>query len=423
MIHIFVPMVLLGISHLVSFWAMTELKYSKRKTALIYWGFFVMFACFVMLSYAVFGDSPGYYATAFVSTIVMAFFVFILNSADPICKKIFLFISYANVFSMFVCISLIICSVFFKGAQEIVIYYARNIIRTVLFVPVAILYIRFLCSSVRAVSGKRLKTWYSISVVSALFLLIFALFVVIFNAEYKNVDRYIPFFAVSVLIYISVLWVIFGTVQSMIVESNTELIKQNAAYLQGQLKTAKENELTAKTIRHDFRHHNQNIESMLKKGEIQEALDYLKQYNDSLDAAKISEFCPNITVNAILNSFYTKAQKNGISVSAEADIKKNTTISDMDFVAVLSNLLENAVNGCIECNAGGEIKVNIRTVADKTVIVCSNPCREDICIENNMIKNRGIGIASILSSIRKYDGDIKYSYDNGILTACIFLNS
>ena len=423
MIHIFAAMVLLGISHLVSFWAMTELKYSKRKTALIYWGFFVMFVCFVMLSYAVLGDSPGYYATAFVSTIVMAFFVFILNSADPICKKIFLFISYANVFSMFVCISLIICSVFFKGAQEIVIYYARNIIRTVLFVPVAILYIRFLRSSVRAVSGKRLKTWYSISVVSALFLLIFALFVVIFNAEYKNIDRYIPFFAVSVLIYISVLWVIFGTVQSMIVESNTELIKQNAAYLQGQLKTAKENELTAKTIRHDFRHHNQNIESMLKKGEIQEALDYLKQYNDSLDAAKISEFCPNITVNAILNSFYTKAQKNGISVSAEADIKENTTISDMDFVAVLSNLLENAVNGCIECNAGGEIKVNIRTVADKTVIVCSNPCREDICIENNMIKNRGIGIASILSSIRKYDGDIKYSYDNGILTACIILNS
>lgn len=67
----------------------------------------------------------------------------------------------------------------------------------------------------------------------------------------------------------------------------------------------------------------------------------------------------------------------------------------MDFVAILSNLLENAVNGCSECRSGGEIKVNIRTVADKTVIVCSNPCRADIQIENNMIKNRGIGIASI----------------------------
>ena len=423
MIHIFAAMVLLGVSHLVSFWVMTELKYSRRKTAFIYLGFAAMFVCFVMLSYAMFGESPGYYAVAFTSTIVMALFVFILNSADPLCKKIFLFISYANVFSMFVCISLIICSVFFKGASEIVVYYARNIIRTFLFIPVALVYINFLRPSVRAVSGKRLKTWYSISVVSALFLIIFALFVVIFKAEYRNIDRYIPFFMVSVLIYISILWVIFGTLKSMIAESNAELIKQNVVYLQDQLKTAKENELAAKTIRHDFRHHNQNLEAMLKKGEIQEALSYLKQYNDSLDSAKISDFCPNITVNAILNSFCTKAQKNGISVSVEADTKEDTPISDMDFVAVLSNLLENAVNGCVECKSAGEIDVNIRTVAGKTVIICSNPCRQDICIENNMIKNRGIGIAGMLSAIRKYSGDIKYSYDNGILTACIILNS
>lgn len=423
MIHIFAAMVLLGISHLVSFWAMTELKYSRRKTAAIYLGFFVAFVCFVMLTYAAFGDSHGYYAAAFSSTIVMAFFIFILNSADPICKKIFLFISYANVFSMFVCISLIICSVFFKEEPKIVVYYARNIIRTLLFIPVAFIYIRFLRPSVRAVSGKRIKTWYSIAVVSVLFLIIFALFVVIFNAEYENLDRYIPFFTVSVLIYISVLWVIFDTIQSMIAESNAELINSKAAYLQGQLKTARENELTSKTIRHDFRHHNQNLESMLKKGEVEEALSYLKQYNDSLDAARLNDFCPNITVNAILNSFFTKAQKNGITVSVAADVKEKTAISDMDFVAVLSNLLENAINGCIECKSDGEIEVNIRTVADKTVIVCSNPCIQDISIENNMIKNRGIGIAGMLSAIRKYGGDIKYSYDSGRLTVCIILNT
>ncbi len=422
MIHVFAAMMLLGVSHLISFWAMTEFKYSKRKTALIYLGFIVMFMGLVMLSYAAFGDSPGYYAAAFTSTIVMSFFIFVLSSADSLCKKIFLFISYANVFSVFVCISLMICSVFLKGAPEIVVYYARNIIRTILFVPVALVYIRFLQPSVRAVSDKRLKTWYSISVVSALFLIIFALYVVIFNAEYENPEKHIPFFSVSVLIYISILWVIFGTIKSMIAESNAELVSRNVVYLQNQLKTAKENEMTAKTVRHDFRHHNQNIETMLKKGEIQEALSYLKQYNDSLDAAKLSDFCPNITVNAILNSFCAKAQKNGISFSVKADTKEDAAISDMDFVAVLSNLLENALNGCIECKSDGEIKVNIRTVADKTVIVCSNPCRNDISIENDMIKNRGIGIAGMLSTIRKYDGDIKYSYDDGVLTVCIILN-
>lgn len=324
---------------------------------------------------------------------------------------------------MFVCISLILCSIFFKGAPNLVIYYARNIIRTFMFIPTALIYIHFLRPTVRAVSGKQRKTWYSIAFVSLLFLVIFALFLVLFHTEYEHINRYIPFFTASVLLYCSTLWVIFGTIQSMIDESNTELINQNVAYLQGQLKTAKENELSAKTVRHDIRHHNQNIAAMLKKGEIREAMKYLEQYDDTLDAARVNEFCSHITVNAILNSFYNKAQSMGISVSVIADTNEATHITDMDFVAVLSNLLENAVNGCTECGSGGEIKVNIRTVADKTVIVCSNPCKKDIPIENNMIKNRGIGIASMLSAIRKYDGNIKYSLDNGILTVCIILNS
>lgn len=422
MIHIFAAMVLLGISHLFSFGAMTELKYSVRKTALIYLGYFVMFVSFVMLSYAVWGDSPGYYAAAYTSTIVVAFFVFILTSADSLCKKIFLFISYSNVFSMYVCISLVLCSIFLKGAPEIVVYYARNIIRTILFIPTALIYIRFLRPSVRAVSGNRRKTWYSISIVSVLFLVIFALFLVIFNSEYAHISKYIPFFAISVLIYASILWVVFAIIRLMIDESNAELINQNVMYLQGRLKTARENELAAKTVRHDFRHHNRNIAAMLKKGEIKEAINYLEQYDSSLDEAKMNDFCPNITVNAILNSFYNKAKNNGISVSVKADTREEISVKDMDFVAILSNLLENAVNGCLECEFRGEIRVDIRSVEDKAVIVCSNPCRRDITIENNMIKNRGIGISSMLSAIRKYDGDISYSLDDGILTVCIILN-
>ena len=422
MIHMISAWVLLGISHLLSFWAMTEPKYSAKKTVFIYSVFCAAFVCLITLSYTILGESPQYYVGAFTSTIVMSFFVFLYTSADSTCKKVFLFISYANVFCMFVCISLLLTSIFFKGASELTVYYARNIIRTVLFIPMVFIYIRFLRPTVRIVSGKQRKTWYSISVVSVLFLAIFALFLVIFHSEYAHIGRYIPFFAIFVLLYMSILWVIFGTVEAMIDESNAELINQNVAYLQGQLKTAKEHELAAKTVRHDFRHHNRNLVSMLEKGEVEDAVKYLKQYDHSLNESKINEFCPHITVNAILNSFYNKAQKNGIKAFIEADTSESTPVTDMDFVAVLSNLLENAVNGCIECKSSGEIRVNIRTVADKTVIVCSNPCKKDIAIENNMIKNRGIGIASMLSAIRKYDGGIKYSTDNGILTVCIILN-
>lgn len=418
MIYIIAAMAIV-LTHAVCFAAMTERKYSVLKTTLIYSLFCVIFVGAAIVTYFLFWERIDFDSIVllyYFITIVISFCVFMYASADAACKKIFLFISYSNIFTIFACTSSILCNVIFPDLSETATVYARNIIRTVLYIPIIWIYLRFLRPRVRAIPGRQ-KTWYSLSVVSVLFLVVF----VAFLTDFSHIENYVLFFGIAVLIYCSVLWIIFGTLQFMLNKNKTELIIQNTKYLHEQLENAKENEMLAKTIRHDFRHHNQNIEAMLKKGEIQEAIQYLEQYNESLEAAKPREFCPNITVNAILNSFYTKAHNEGISVSIAADVQQETPISDLDFVAILSNLLENAVNGCKKCYSGGEIKVHIRTVADKIVIVCSNPCEADLPIENHMLKNRGVGIDSIDMATRKYDGDIRYSLEDGVLTACVIL--
>lgn len=418
MIYIIAAMAIV-LTHAVCFAAMTERKYSVLKTTLIYSLFCVIFVGAAIVTYFLFWERIDFDSIVllyYFITIVISFCVFMYASADAACKKIFLFISYSNIFTIFACTSSILCNVIFPDLSETATVYARNIIRTVLYIPTIWIYLRFLRPRVRAIPGRQ-KTWYSLSVVSVLFLVVF----VAFLTDFSHIENYVLFFGIAVLVYCSVLWIIFGTLQFMLNKNKTELIIQNTKYLREQLENAKENEMLAKTIRHDFRHHNQNIEAMLKKGEIQEAIQYLEQYNESLEAAKPREFCPNITVNAILNSFYTKAHNEGISVSIAADVQQETPISDLDFVAILSNLLENAVNGCKKCYSGGEIKVHIRTVADKIVIVCSNPCEADLPIENHMLKNRGVGIDSIDMATRKYDGDIRYSLEDGVLTACVIL--
>ena len=408
------------LTHTVCFVAMTEKKYSARKTALIYSLFCVVFVGAAVVVYSLLWERIDFdriITLYYFITIVISFCVFMYASADPACKKIFLFISYSNIFTIFLYISAIVCNVFFPDLSEMATLYARNIIRTVLYILTIWIYLRFLRPHVRAIPGRQKKTWYSLSLVSLLFLIVF----IAFLTNFSHIEQYTLLFAIAFLFYCSVLWIIFGTLQFMLQKNKTELIVQSTKYLNQQLENAKENERVAKTIRHDFRHHNQNIEVMLKKGETQEALRYLEQYNESLEAANPREFCPNVTVNAILNSFYIKANHEGISVSIAADVQQETPISDLDFVAILSNLLENAVNGCKKCHSGGEIKVHIRTVADKIVIVCSNPCEADLPIENHMLKNKGVGIDSIVMATRKYDGDIRYSLEDGVLTACVIL--
>lgn len=421
MIHNIISYVLLGVTHAIAFWTMTEREFSVKMTAVIYSLFSVIFCAMPAILNIAFGESPVFYTIVYISTIAFAFIVFLIASADPFCKKIFLFISYANVFSILGSLSVVLSEVFFNGFSELFIYYARNITRTVLFIPMVFIYIRYLRPAVRTVSGKRRKTWYSISLVSLLFLIIFAMFMIVFYSGYGNAKVYLPLFVISVLLYAAVLSVIFGTVRSMIDESNAELTRQNVIYLQNQLQNAKENELYNKTVRHDIRHHNNNVAAMLKSGDIKGALRYIEEYNLSLDSFKQTEFCPHVTVNAIINSFYSKATSDGIKVSVSADTKPDIGVSDTDLVAILSNILENAINGCKESEKEKEISVNIKTVSDKTVIVCSNPCKDGLEVENLMIKQKGIGISSILISARKYNGDISYRLDSGKLTVCVIL--
>ena len=424
MIHLAAAMVILALTHIFCLSAMTERKYSAGKTALIYVVFGVLFIGLTLVVFALFGSGSA--NTAFISftgTALMAFFMFILTSADAFCKKLFLFISHSILFCIFFCIAILVCNALFPELSETGTLYARKLVRTLLYLLAVLGYQKFLRPYVHMVPGTKKRTWYSISLVSMLFLVVFIAFVVFLYAGYGHENETIFLFAAVVLLYASVLWVIFGTIRYMNDESKMELIGKNAEYLQGQLALAKENELTAKTIRHDFRHHNQNIAALLQKGDIKEALRYIEQYDESLDAAKPKEFCPHATVNAILSSFSIRAQKENISVSISADTPEETPITDMDFVAILSNLLENALNGCKECGSQGEIRVDLHSVADKVVIVCGNPCRPGLTIENGMLRKRGTGIDSVVLAVRKYSGDIRYELEDGYLTVCVILNA
>ena len=424
MIHLAAGMVILVLTHIFCLAAITERKYSVRKTALIYAAFGAFFIGLTLVVFALFGSGSA--NTAFVSftgTILMAFFMFILTSSDAFCKKLFLFISHSNLFCIFFCIAILVCNALFPELSETGTLYARNLVRTLLYLVAILGYLKFLRPYVRMVPGTKKRTWYSISLVSALFLAVFTSFVIFFYASDRHESKTIFLFAAFVLIYCSVLWVIFGTIRHMSDESKIELISKNEEYLQGQLALARENELAAKAIRHDFRHHNKNIMVLLQKGDIKHALRYIEQYDESLDAAKPKEFCPHATVNAILSSFYLRTQKDGISVSVSADTPEESPIADMDFVAILSNLLENALNGCKECGSHGELRVDIRSVADKSVIVCSNPCKPGLVIENGMLRNRGTGIDSVVLAVRKYNGDIRYELEDGYLTVCVILNA
>ena len=421
--HLAAVSILLAFTHIFCFAAMTERKYSVRKTALIYGALAAFFIVWDLLIYALLGTgSPHITSAMFSGTIIASLLVFLVTSSDALCKKLFLFLSYANLFCIFYCAAALLCSALFPALSDTGTIYARNLIRTLLYIPTVAVYLRFLRPYVRTIPGEQKRTWYSILLVSALFLIIYAIFVIEFSRASAYTVTAVLLFITFTLVYGAVLWVAFGTIQQIRAESQRKLAAQNVEYLQEQLVMANENALATKAMRHDFRHHMQYIDRLLKQENVQGARHYIDAFINSVDAASQLDFCPHVTVNAILNSFCGKAQKEGISISVTAGVPEHTAIADIDFVAILSNLLENAVNGCVECGSHGEIKVDIHMKKGKLVIVCSNPCKPGLVIEDDIIQPKGTGIESILMAADKYDGNIRYQLEDGIVTVCVVLN-
>lgn len=70
---------------------------------------------------------------------------------------------------------------------------------------------------------------------------------------------------------------------------------------------------------------------------------------------------------------------------AQTDTPAQSAIADIDFVAILANLLENALNACVEINSLGPIRTHIKNVGAKTVIAVSNPCDAGLKLENGCL--------------------------------------
>ena len=217
---------LMALTHILCYAAMTERKYSVRKTALIY----ALYAAFflgstLVLSACLGAESTHTVSIAFSATIAAGFLIFIWTSSDVFCKKLFLFISYSNLFCIFHFVAVLICNALFPSMSGIEMQYARNIARTLLYIPTVLAYLKFLRPRIRTVPVRKKRTWYSISLVSTLFLVAFASFVVLFYPYNSRVENVI-LFAVVVMIYCSVLWVVFETIRYMNDESKMELIEK-----------------------------------------------------------------------------------------------------------------------------------------------------------------------------------------------------
>ena len=169
-------------------------------------------------------------------------------------------------------------------------------------------------------------------------------------------------------------------------QAEKELLEVNEQLLHSQMDLMKESEKESARIRHDMRHHILLIKEYLQKGELDELMCYLDQYDEDIENRRAKEdICRNQAVNSILSAYARKADSQNIKVFMDVKIPEMLPIRDVDWVAILANVFENAIHGCIYSRLPEKvINIYVAQKGKKVMIQCSNTSNEGITFRKGL---------------------------------------
>ncbi len=213
-------------------------------------------------------------------------------------------------------------------------------------------------------------------------------------------------------------------------EKENQLIQMNHRLLERQVEILEESVEQGRRLRHDVRHHNAVIAEYVRRGQKEELLQYLKEYDKETDQGIVESICANTAVNNILSAYTRKARNEQIKVTLDIELGRKITIPNIDLVTIVANAYENAIYACMEVKKYSDerecsIHFMIKKRKNKLIIFCSNTCRVETELKNGQPKTEftgGIGVSSIVRTAEKYDGEYDFKNDNGVFVFRLIMN-
>ncbi len=404
--------------HLSAAVLLEERRFSVRKTALLWLVAGVVFFLVVYFCYSLLPSSMRL-AVSLLVAFLYFWATFTYVSADGLWKKCYLWVTYGTVFCILWPFSIMLSRLFPSSLDGITPYFIRAVIQFFLCTPLLLAYRKYFRPVIKEVSGFYSSSWLRLFISSIIWFFLFLVLMTMMSVREWSDNTFLFFFSLCILAYIASSAVCISTIYYMRKEGRDEAIRLNAGYLASYVENVMDRDEETRRIRHDIRHHNEHIATLAREGNTRAILNYLGE-ND-MGVGEKYVWCSNIVVSSILSSYSSKAEGRGIVFSASADTPVHSAVKDVDYVAILANLLENALIATSKTSSHGPVTADIRCVGRKTVIVVTNPSGL-LKLENGLPVNRSIGIDSILTSARKYNGEVNYSLSDGICSCCVVLN-
>lgn len=125
-------------------------------------------------------------------------------------------------------------------------------------------------------------------------------------------------------------------------------------------------------------------------------------------------FTSHKEMNVLVGHKYRQAQAAGILFKGQINIPRSLTISEIDLISLVSNLLDNAIEACSYCSSG-EAWINFQMAAQKQCLVIrmensTDNTHQSFTTRKPDKQQHGIGLKSVQRIVKKYNGELDFEW-------------
>ena len=198
----------------------------------------------------------------------------------------------------------------------------------------------------------------------------------------------------------------------------------------GMYRTISENYDKQKKREHEYKNQLALIAALASENRVDEINHYLKQYNHEIMQHTDFIDTNNVIVNAILNSKYQETREKGIVFVVKVNDLSDLRIKDEDIVLILSNLLNNAIEACEQCEKPiikmkfvkeeHQIVLSVANTFSVTPVIVG---KRYITTKTKEADRHGIGLENIKETVGKYDGSCVIKHDDDNFKVAILIHN
>lgn len=233
----------------------------------------------------------------------------------------------------------------------------------------------------------------------------------------------------SMLILVAVLF-FYLTRQYEMEKKIAHLEKEKNALLMRDYQLMKNTYAANARLFHDFHNHIKALHRYLEKDRTAEVVRYLESLQSPIEAVMQPVWVGDEAVDYLINSKITLAASREIQVNCNIEYPQHTNIRSVDLVAILGNLLDNALEA-VETTEGKLrfINLTIRRINEMLIIKLENGCNAAPAVADGDLQTsktdktlHGWGIQSVRTAAERYDGTIETEYSGHIFRAVVTLS-